>query len=411
MSIGAMAELRVAILGNFAPRRCGIATFTEDLYRAMAALPDVSPFVVAMNDEPGATTPAYPDDVAWTIRDTERLSYTTSGLRLNRAADVLLIQHEFGIFGGEAGHYLLDLLRAATLPVVTTLHTVLTDPSPAQAVVMRALVARSDALIVMAERGRTILMQTYGVAPHRIAVIPHGIPDRALVDAAAMRRGLGWPEVPTVLSFGLLSPGKGLESMIDALPRLAAKIPDIRYIVLGATHPHLLRDGGETYRESLRERARRNGVIDNVHFENRFVGLDELCNRLQASDVYVTPYLSEAQITSGTLAYAHGLGVPVVSTRYWHAVELLGHRPEQLVSSGSADAIADAVGALLGDAELRRAASYDAYTRGRGHVWSRVARQYVRRLHDAARTPIPVFALPKPAAGHGLLPAAQSNAA
>jgi len=410
MSASAALNLRVAILGNFSPRRCGIATFTEDLYNAMVDLPDVDPFVVAMNDEPDAT-PSYPPAVAWTIRENDRQAYASSGLRLNRAADVLLIQHEFGIFGGDAGSHLLDLLRATTIPVVTTLHTVLTAPNAEQAAVMRALIARSQTLVVMAERGRQILVERYGVSPRRIAVIPHGIPDRELVDAASMRKQLGWPEVPTVLSFGLLSPGKGLESMIDALPALRRDSPDVRYVILGATHPHIVRrDGGETYRESLQARAMELDVLDNVSFDNRFVDLGELCDCLQASDVYVTPYLSEAQITSGTLAYAHGLGVPVVSTRYWHAVELLGHRPRQLVGPGCPASIADSVGHLLRDEFARVAASRDAYQRGRGHVWSRIAECYADCLGDAVlgTTPKPALAtLP----AHRSLQIIRSNAA
>lgn len=409
MTFGAHDQLRIAVLGNFAPRRCGIATFTEDLYNSLAALPKTAPFVVAMNDEP-LETPPYPAAVRWTIRETDRAGYRDAGLRMDRSADVLLIQHEFGIFGGEAGEYLLDLLRAATIPAVTTLHTVLADPNPAQERVMRVLIARSRMLVVMAERGKDILRARYGVPADRIAVIPHGVPDRELIAPREMRRKLGWPAVPTLLSFGLLSPGKGLETMIDALPALVREIPDLRYVILGATHPHIVRrDGGETYRETLAARARALGVGDSIAFINRFVRLPELCDCLQASDIYVTPYLSEAQITSGTLAYAHGLGVPVVSTPYWHAAELLGHRPQQLVPFGCPESLALRIGVLLRSGRLRRAAALDAYARGRSHVWSRVAAQYAARLRTAAATPLRLPYITQPA--HRDLPATQSNAA
>jgi glycosyltransferase involved in cell wall biosynthesis len=383
MAFGTGRDVRVAILGNYAPRRCGIATFTGDLHRALH-MSGLLPFVIAMDDGVGAA--ASPGGaVRFSIPEHDRPAYAAAGRYLNGAADVLLIQHEFGIFGGDSGSYLLDLLAATNLPVVTTLHTVLTEPNAAQARVMRALAARSGTLVVMADRGRQILVQSYGVPIGRIAVIPHGVPDRALAEPSAMRSRLGWPEVPTLLSFGLLSPGKGLETMIEALPGLTAEFPALRYIILGATHPHIVkRDGGERYRQSLAARAEALGVRHNVTFDNRFVEIDELCDCLQASDIYVTPYLSPAQITSGTLAYAHGLGVPVVSTRYWHALELLGSRPKQLVDSGSPSALAASIGRLLRDPELRREAALDAYVSSAGHGWVSVGRRYAAYLRRAA---------------------------
>jgi glycosyltransferase involved in cell wall biosynthesis len=388
MPISGGKNLRVAIIGTFPPRLCGIATFTNDLYEAVAAQPGVKPFVIAINDAP-ETAYDYPAHVRWSIDESDPAAFQRAGRTLGMgAADLILVQHEFGIFGGPAGSHIIDLLAAADLPVVTTLHTVLTDPNDEQLAVMKELIRLSHTLIVMAERGRDILMSRYGVPSRQIAVVPHGVPDRNLIEPSEMRRRLGWQDVPTVLTFGLLSPSKGLESMIDAMPALVERDPRVRYVVLGATHPHVVREQhGESYRETLMQRARKLGVEKNIVFENRFVDLPELCDCLQACDVYVTPYRSEAQITSGTLAYAHGLGKAIVSTPYWHAVELLGHRAGQLVPFDAPWALAEAVGRFLFNPEARREASGDAWRRGRSHTWPRIGAEYVSYLKGAVSQP------------------------
>ena len=377
---------RVAIVGNHPPRRCGIATFTSDLRQAIQGLsPKIETITLAMSD-PGHTHD-YGAEVAVEIARDEPSAYTAAADFLNQAdIDVVSLQHEFGIFGGPAGDLILSFLRRLRMPVVTTLHTVLTHPDPEQRRVMDELIARSARLIVMARKGAEILTATYGVPADKIAVIAHGIPDVVLPAPETARAALGLPvERPTLLTFGLLSPGKGIEGMIEALPAIAARHPEVNYLILGSTHPHLKRLDGERYRDGLAMLAAELGVSKNVSFLDRFVELDDLVQYIAACDVYITPYLNEAQITSGTLAYSSGLGRPVVSTPYWHATEILANGAGILVPFAKPDALADAVLSLLDNPAERAAMAARAFEAGRAMTWAATAARY-RDVFARART-------------------------
>jgi glycosyltransferase involved in cell wall biosynthesis len=367
---------RVAFLGTYLPRQCGIATFTHDLRHAVAAGADANACpVVAVND--GAETHAYPPEVVFEIAEQDIAHYERAAEFLNRSGvDVVCVQHEFGIFGGNAGAHLLPLLRALKMPVVTTLHTILRDPSPEQRRVMEALILASDRLVVMTERGRLFLRETYGTPADKIDLIAHGIPDVPFEEPDRFKELFAVDGRLVLLTFGLLSPNKGIEHVLNALPAIVAEFPQVVYLVLGATHPNLVRDQGEAYRLGLEQLARKNGVDQHVIFYNRFVDLPELTEFIGAADVYLTPYLNEQQIVSGTLAYAFGAGKAVVSTPYWHAAELLADGRGVLVPFADSPAIADAVRALLRDEPRRLALREQAYQIGRGMIWSQVAAQY-----------------------------------
>lgn len=373
----------IALIGNFPPRRCGIATFTADLHDALRQIsPDTSLSTIVMND-PGAQH-RYPEEVHYEIAQENPYSYLAAADHLNALnPDVVCVQHEFGIFGGKAGDYLLPMLEKLRAPIVTTLHTVLTKPHLDQRRVMRALVERSSRLVVMTEMGRTILTRDMGVAASKIAVIPHGIPDLPFLDPAFHKHRFGLDGHRVVLSFGLLSPNKGIEVMIEALSRLVKEHPDLVYVVLGATHPHLAAREGERYRDDLESRVRRLGLENHVRFVNEYVDTPTLHAWLSACDIYVTPYLSEAQITSGTLAYAVGLGKAVISTPYWHAQELLAGGRGQLVPFASPEALAGAVGAILTNRTLCDEMRRNAYQAGREMIWPVVAERYTTLFQRA----------------------------
>ena len=398
---------RVALIGNFPPRRCGIATFTEDLHRCFTALshgPEVDVFAMV---DPGQAY-AFPEAVAHTIAQDDPGAYATAARRIREGGyDAVWVQHEFGIFGGPAGAMLLDLVDAVDLPVVTTLHTVLERPNDEQRAVMDALIARSERVVTMAEKGVAILRETYGVPPSRIGRVPHGVPDRprpTRESKGALKRRLGLPG-ETILTFGLLGPGKGLELMIDALPAILSRRPDARYVVLGATHPHLVAREGEAYREGLARRAEALGVDHALVFLNRYAEFEDMLDHIQAADVYVTPYGNEAQITSGTLAYAVALGVPVVSTPFWHAAELLRDGVGALVPFGDVESLGARIAALLSDDRAREAMAERAWKEGRRSIWPRVAESYrdamaeamVERPGQAERAPDAVRPAPTPA--------------
>ena len=374
---------RIALIGNFLPRRCGLATFTTDVHAAMRErYPDLAVDVYAMDDHPGRY--AYPPEVTFAIAEKDRTAYAEAARRIEASgAQAIWVQHEYGIFGGSAGDYLLALLDRTTLPVVVTLHTVLERPDADQRRVMEALLRRSARVVVMAERGREILQRVHGADARRVVVIPHGVPDRALVDPNGMKERFGWAGREVVLTFGLLSPGKGIETIINALPRLVERHPDMLYAVLGATHPNLVANEGEAYRDRLHALAARLGVERNVEFIDSFVEQGELLDHLQAADIYATPYLNPAQITSGTLSYAVGVGKPVVSTPYVHACEILADGHGLLVPFGDADGFADAIGMLLDDPAERLALSKRAYQRGRTMIWSAFAETSMRELELA----------------------------
>jgi glycosyltransferase involved in cell wall biosynthesis len=381
-----MTQLRrVAIIGNSLPRRCGIATYSTDLQNAIAtSFPNVTASIVAMTDH--GNTYDYPDAVCFEIADDRIADYRAAADYLNAGGfDVVSLQHEFGIFGGEAGSHILALITRLTMPVVTTLHTVLAEPSPGQRRVMNSLVEASSRLVVMAERARDLLRSVYGVPGDRIDVILHGIPDAPFAEPDAAKALLGFSNRDVILTFGLLSPNKGIEVMIDAMPAILKTHPDAVYVVLGATHPNLVRQQGEAYRESLLARAQERGVASHVVFLDRFVDQPTLLSFISMCDVYATPYLNEAQMTSGTLAFSFGLGKAVVSTPYWHARELLADGRGVLVPFGDADAIGDAVSGLLSEPPRRHAMRERAYALSRSMTWSRTAERYVGAFEAARR--------------------------
>jgi glycosyltransferase involved in cell wall biosynthesis len=380
---------RIALIGNSPPRLCGISTFTRDVREALvAADPALAVDLYAM-DDPGSSH-AYGPEVVCSIRQEELCDYAQAARRINESgADVVIVQHEYGIFGGPAGALLLKLLDRVDAPVVVTLHTVLEQPNSEQRAVIEALARRAFKLIVMAEKGVQILQAVHGIGGEQVAIVPHGVPDRDYLPTDVLKPAFGFEGHRVLLTFGLLSPNKGIETMIRALPRIAAEHPDILYVILGATHPHLVAREGEAYRESLVALATDLGVSDHVRFIDGFLDQERLLDYLQATDVYVTPYLSPTQITSGTLSYAVALGKPVVSTPYWHAEELLAGGIGRLVPFGDVDGFAATISGLLGQpAEMDRM-SRDSYAIGRTMTWDNLARAYLAICAEAvARRPV-----------------------
>lgn len=373
----------IAFVGNYPPRRCGIATYTRDLRAAVAASDAaIDCPVVAMNDS-GASY-GYSAEVRFVCADDDPAAYRRAADYLNLTnVDVVSLQHEFGIFGGPAGAHVLELLRSLRVPVHTTLHTVLAQPTADQREVLGEVIRLSARLNVMTEQGRALLRTVYGVADERIDVIPHGIPDMEFIDPAFHKDRFGLEGAHVLLTFGLLSPNKGIEHVIAAMPEIIARHPAARYVVVGATHPHLVRHEGERYRQSLERLAEERGVAGHVEFHDRFVDITELVAFIGAADIYVTPYLNPDQITSGTLAYAFGCGKAVLSTPYWHARELLDEGRGVLVPFRDSAAIAREVCYLIDDEPRRHAMRKRAYLLGREMIWPRVAARYAAAFRTA----------------------------
>lgn len=367
---------RVAFIGNSLPRRCGIATFTNDLHKAVqSSSVQVETCIVAMNDDRRAYD--YPAEVKFQIRDDVLEDYTQAADFLNaQRYEVACLQHEFGIFGGEAGAHILALLARLDMPVVTTLHTVLSHPTDSQHGVLRQIAELSSIVVVMAEKARELLRSVYDVPSDKIEVIPHGIPDFPFIEPDLAKVKLGFAAKPVILTFGLLSPNKGIEVVVEAMPSILKSRPDAVYVVLGATHPNLARREGGAYRESLLERARQLGVQQSIVFLDQFVDQATLLEFISMCDVYVTPYFNEAQMTSGTLAYSFGLGKAVVSTPYWHACELLADGRGVLVPFHDSAAIGNAIAELLTDSGRRQAMRVQAYSSSRSMTWERVGERY-----------------------------------
>ncbi|MEX2169491.1 MAG: glycosyltransferase family 4 protein [Pirellulales bacterium] len=385
--MGRASEVRtVAFVGDYFPRKCGIATFTQDLHRAVAEqYPQVESCVVPVDDIEGGYD--YPGEVRFQIAEQDFDSYLRAADFLNFSnADVVCLQHEFGIYGGACGSHVLGLLRDLRMPIVTTLHTVLSEPNAEQRRVTRQLADVSARLIVMSEKGKSLLQQAYGIEESKIAVIAHGIPDMPFGDPHFFKDKFGVEGKQVALTFGLLAPNKGIEHALRAVPRVLQDFPDFVYIVLGATHPNLVRSQGEAYRLSLERLARDLDIKRNVIFYNRFVELRELTEFLGAADLYVTPYLNPAQITSGTLAYAFGCGKAVISTPYWHAEELLADGRGVLVPFGDSEAIGREICGLLSDSNRCHAMRRRAYMLGREMIWSNVAHLYMDEFQQARRS-------------------------
>ena len=385
MEINSIPDLkRVAFIGNYLPRQCGIATFTTDLSDAFSEkFPDMQSMVLAMNDTLEGYS--YSDKVRYEIRESNLFDYERAANFLNQhAVDAISLQHEFGIFGGKWGKYILTLLRNVNAPVVTTFHTVLEKPTPEQYETLREVARLSNRVVVMSEHSRRDLKNIYGVPEHKIDFIPHGIHDVPFVDPGFHKDKFGAEGRFVVMTFGLLSRNKGLEYVIEALPEVVKRYPQLTYLILGATHPHVVAYEGESYREELKARARELGVEENILFYDQFVELKDLKEFIGAGDIYITPYLDPEQVVSGTLAYTVGAGKAVISTPYRYAKELLADGRGLLVPFRDSKAIAEKILHLLDNEAERDAMRKRAYMFGRDMIWPAVAESY-RASFDRAR--------------------------
>jgi glycosyltransferase involved in cell wall biosynthesis len=374
---------RLAFIGNHLPRQCGIATFTTDLCAAIAEeYGSARLFAIPVNDPDSVYD--YPKRVRLEITQDDKSSYERAAEFLNfNGNDLVCLQHEYGIFGGPAGSHILALLRNLKMPLVTTLHTVLADPNQQQRAVLEEISHLSDRLIVMSQHASTLLQEVYGVPVGKIDLIPHGVPDFSFTDPNYFKDLFGTQGKSVLLTFGLLSPNKGIENVISALPQILQSHPDVVYIVSGATHPHVRRTEGEKYREGLQELAEQLGVSSHVIFNNRFVSAEELVEHVGSADIYITPYRQEAQVVSGTLAIALGAGKAVISTPYWHAKEFLADGRGVLVPFDDPDSIAEATISLLSNDAERHAMRKRAYLHSRDTTWQKTAQAYMASYQRA----------------------------
>jgi len=375
----------VALVGSYVPRQCGIATFTKDLRDAVAAeTGERQASVVAIDDN--AAGYDYPDEVRFQIPQHKQVEYVSAADLLNvNQIDCVLLQHEYGIYGGKDGSHVLEFARTLRMPIISTLHTVLAEPSVGQRAVLKELTRLSDRVVVMSHLARQMLCDIYGVPEEKAVYIPHGIPDVPFVDPSFYKEQFGVADRRVLLTFGLLSPGKGIEVAIRAMPKIVEKHPDVMYIILGATHPHVLKSEGNAYRNSLERLVDQLGLDNHVVFHNRFVTLEELLGYIGVAEIYVTPYPNRNQITSGTLAYAVGTGKVVVSTPYWHAEEMLADGRGRIFPFGDSDALAANVVELLGDPTKHAAIRKRAYAYCRPMIWKEVARSFLALAADAAK--------------------------
>ena len=374
---------RIAFVGNYLPRQCGIATFTTDLCAALETeYGSGRLFAIPVNDPESSYE--YPEQVRLELEQEDLSSYERAAEFLNfNGNDLVCVQHEYGIYGGPAGRHILTLLRKLKMPVVTTLHTVLRDPDPNQRVVLEEIARLSDRLVVMSEQAAQFLREVYAVPNEKIDIIPHGVPDFQFMDPNYFKDKFGTEGKSVLLTFGLLSPNKGIENVIRALPAILATHPNVVYIVSGATHPQIRRREGERYRDGLRALAEQLGVSSQLIFLNRFVRAEELVELIGTADIYITPYRQEAQIVSGTLAIALGAGKAIISTPYWHAKELLADKRGVIVPFENPGAIAEAVLRLLDNEGERHAMRKRAYLYSRETIWSKTARKYMASFQRA----------------------------
>ena len=379
---------RIAVIGNYLPRKCGIATFTTDLCDSIhSEYCTTELLVLPVNDtEEGYS---YPVRVRFELSQNELASYRQAAEFLNFSnIDLVCLQHEFGIFGGPAGAHILELLRSLRMPVVTTLHTVLREPNSDQWAVMEGIAELSDRFIVMSRQSVEILQEVFHVAAAKIDLIPHGIPDLAFTDPNFYKDAFGTEGKDVLLTFGLLSPNKGVENVIQALPEILSRHSNVVYIISGVTHPHVLRNDGEKYRNSLQKLAKDIGVEDSVRFRNRFVSPQELVELIGGADIYITPYKNKGQVVSGTLAYALSAGKAIISTPYLHAMELLDEERGVLVPFDDPQAIAAKTIELLDNGTARHAMRKRAYIYARAMVWDRVAQQYMGSFREGVQRAI-----------------------
>jgi glycosyltransferase involved in cell wall biosynthesis len=387
---------RIALVGTYTPRKCGIATFTTDVVEQLRNFhPDVAADIYTIDDPHSGLV--YDTDCRLIAQDDPN-SYTRAARAINESGvDAIWVQHEFGIFGGTDGEMVCDFVDRVAAPLIVTFHTVLSAPSAHQRAIMRHLISRASRIMVMSEYGRNLLLELYEAPAHIVEVIPHGAPDRPFGREGAFKQRQNLGEQNVLMTFGLLGPGKGLENVIKAMPAIIARHPNTLYRIVGATHPNLMAKEGESYREKLQALAARLGIEDHIAWENRFLDTPDLLDQLEACDIYVTPYGNLQQSTSGTLSYAVALGKAVVSTPYVHARELLADDIGVLIEPHSAEAVADAIIALLDDPAQLSAIKQRAYTKGRTTIWPEFARSaaaLVRSAIGPQPRAVPVTALP-----------------
>ena len=386
---------RIAVVGNYLPRHCGIATFTTDLCDAIHAEYGATELLaLPVNDSEEGY--AYPTRVRFELDEGNLASYRQAADFLNFSnVDLVCLQHEYGIFGGHAGAHILELLRRLRMPLATTLHTVLREPNPEQRAVMEEIATLSDRLIVMSQQSANILQKVFNVSSDKIDLIPHGIPDLPFTDPSFYKEGFGTEGKDVLLTFGLLSPNKGIENVIQALPKILTRHVNVVYMVSGVTHPHILRREGDKYRHYLQKLARDLGVEASVIFRNRFVSPREMIELIGAADIYITPYKHKEQVVSGTLAYALSAGKAIISTPYLHAIELLDDERGALVPFDDPEAIAAKTVELLDNGTARHAMRKRAYLYARDMVWSRVAQKYLKSFEriykERSRNPRATF--------------------
>jgi len=374
---------KIAFIGNYLPRKCGIATFTTTLYESISdQFHNIHCFAIPVNDIKEGYN--YPDCVRFEIKEQEIDSYKRAADYINiNAVNIVSLQHEYGIFGGPSGVYILTLLKKLQMPVVTTLHTVLKTPNSEQKHVMEGLMELSDIFVVMTKRSVEFLTDIYKVPENKICLIPHGIPDIPFIDPKFYKDQFNLEGRFVMLTFGLLSPKKGIENVLYALPSIIKEYPNVVYLILGVTHPNLIREEGEAYRLKLQNIAEELGIVKNVIFYNRFVAMEELKEFIVMADVYITPYLDESQVVSGTLAYTFGAGNAVISTPYWHAAELLDEGRGIIVPFNDPDAIAREVLDLIRNDNKRNALRKNAFILGREMIWNNIGRLYMDTFKEA----------------------------
>jgi glycosyltransferase involved in cell wall biosynthesis len=384
------AGLSVAFVATCPPRQCGIATFSRDLEQALLAADASTRIAWAAINEATSIHP-YGPEVHWRIRQGDPQSYRAAAEQINRAAiEVVSLQHEFGLYGTWGDPFvdhLAGFLDALDKPLVTTLHSVLPEPSPSVRAAVRRLARRSTRVVVMAERARSLLVDAYGIALDAVRVVPHGVPPIEPRGRTRMKDQLGLTGRTIITTFGLVDPRKGLEYMIEAMPAVRAQHPDALYLIVGKTHPELVRRDGEAYRHRLLRLIQDRGLEQHIEFVDEYLTQPQIVDYLVASDVYVTPYLDPLQITSGTLAYALGAGKAIISTPYLHAAEVLAGGRGLLVDFASADGLAQSTLRILGNADLKDRLERNAYAYGRETAWPRVGQRMLAMLRAAARTP------------------------
>jgi glycosyltransferase involved in cell wall biosynthesis len=378
---------RTLFMGSFPPRECGIATFTKDVVDSFDAAFHTKSEIIAI-DEPGGDVRHYGPEIVARLMEEDRDSYRYVASVINaHPAELLNIQHEYGLFGGERGEWLIDLLKLVEKPIAMTLHTILPEPDEQMLRVTRELCANVSSVVALSETGKRLLETVYGIAGEQIVVIHHGVPDVPFRPTDNAKASFGVGQRMVISTFGLINRGKGLEFAIDAMREVVKNHPEALYLILGETHPVVRRQEGESYRESLQAKIAEYGLKNNVTLVDKYLDFDELVNYLAATDIYLTPYLNPTQIVSGTLAYAVGCGKAIVSTPYLYAEEVLAHNRGFLCNFRDADSIAKYVGALLDDPALRRSTERRAYRFGRQMTWPHVAAAYGSLFAELAPQP------------------------